>query len=252
MEDAQEFAKLCIQENKILDNTLRADGVFIEARGDQDLGTHSETRYCIRGIKRREDGESEWYKPDARTLLQLTRAWNLKNELDEYHQPCTYILSAFLQVSKCPELAYSMMNALWHSFDHRKHFDEDFAFSNAVTKSFANKIEFLLPNLAEKLDQMRIFDACMQSFYIFIFPNFGFTGQECGLPFEIAARVFEFFVFNNDLDCQATVNLFIYMLQIREDLILEIEESEECFRYVGHGQFITDCLTDPNIFKTLV
>lgn len=95
----------------MLDNTLRADGVFTELKDDEicDLKEDTsacQTRYSIRTRQLEADLTYKYEVPDAYSLFQLTRAWNIKNVLYEYHQPCTYILSALLLVTKSPDLAY--------------------------------------------------------------------------------------------------------------------------------------------------
>ena len=65
---------------------------------------------------------------------------------------------------------------------------------------------------------------------------------------ETAIRFFEFFMFNGDVENTALATLIIYMLLICEAEILELD-SDDCFRFVGHGKFIEACFTNPNYFK---
>ena len=123
-----------------------------------------------------QDQSWKYYTPDARSLFLLVRAWNIKNELEEYHQPCTYLLSALLFITNSTDLAYHMMQRIWHCLCLKMHFTDDFSHSNRVMRTIRIQIELIMPRLAEKLDEMDLFDKIIQSFYCLILQNFGFTG----------------------------------------------------------------------------
>ena len=44
-----------------------------------------ETRYALRSTHVNEDETPKYHTPDARSLFLLTRAWNIKNDLEDYH-----------------------------------------------------------------------------------------------------------------------------------------------------------------------
>ena len=64
------------------------------------------------------------------------------------------------------------------------------------------------------------------SFYIFVMQNFGFSGQEVGLTYEAACRLFEYFLINSEMGDQAMLTMFIYMLKICEPKILLMDKME--------------------------
>ena len=79
-------------------------------------------------------------------------------------------------------------------------------------RSLRGQIQLILPAVADKLNSLNIFEQCMQSFYCISLYNFGFTGQEIGMSMEAALRIFEFFIFNQDIDNVSLTTLFIYIL----------------------------------------
>ena len=68
---------------------------------------------------------------------------------------------------------------------------------------------------------------------------------------ESAMRLFEYYIFNNDEESIAMTTILIYMLQILEEDILQMED-DDCFLYIGHGTFIDDCFSQPAHFKQLI
>ena len=136
------------------------------------------------------------------------------------------------------------------------HFADDFVHTYRVMRTIRIQIELCMPRLAEKLEELELFDRIVQSFYVLVLQNFGFTGQECGISMETALRLFEFFVFNCDSQSTAICTLIIYCLQICEEHILNnlVDNDEALFRFIGHGQFIELCLGDkrPDLFNKLV
>ena len=222
------------KKNDLLDNTLRLDGVIIESKEvNEQPDPSTQTRYSIRTSQKNDSGGFKYEFPDPPQLFDLTRAWNIKNQLeDNYHQPCTYMLSALLIETGSPDLAYQIMQKIWHNLGHKLHFADDFEHSNAFMRSLQGQIQLILPAVADKLNSLGLFEQCIQSFYCIVVYNFGFTGQECGLSMEVALRLFEFFIFNQDVENVALTTLFIYILQLSEQEILELE-SDECFRFIG-------------------
>ena len=69
-----------------------------------------------------------------------------------------------------------MMQRIWHCLCLKMHFTDDFSHSNRVMRTIRIQIELIMPRLAEKLDEMDLFDKIIQSFYCLILQNFGFTG----------------------------------------------------------------------------
>ncbi len=61
----------------MLENTLYGDEVLILPLKDEVVKI--ETRFGIRTTKKDANGEYKYLRPDARSLFQLVKAWNLKN-----------------------------------------------------------------------------------------------------------------------------------------------------------------------------
>lgn len=125
-----------------------------------------------------------------------------------------------------------------------------------LMRSLKVQIELCLPRLASRLAELDIFERVIQSFYVLVVQNFGFTGQECGLAMETALRLFDFFIFNYDSQMTALCSLVIYCLQICEEYIFAevIDYPDELFRFIGHGKFLEMCMGHerPDLFEKLV
>lgn len=179
--------------------------------------------------------------------------------MPEPQQPINYMLSALLIVVKDAELAYHMMLKIWNEFNFKRHYRQEenrvYEFGQNFSQTLGNYITFFRPKIAQKLNDLFLFDMAKFNLYAIILSNFGFTGQDGGgLPIEAALRLLEYYLLTYSPDDEETplLSMLMNMLEICEDKILAMENKEELCRYVCFGRFIEDCLTQADLFKRLV
>ena len=49
------------------------------------------------------------------------------------------------------ELAYHLMQRLWHQLELKRHFEDDYLFSQSIIKTLTNYIELSQPKIVAKL-----------------------------------------------------------------------------------------------------
>lgn len=90
-------------------------------------------------------------------------------------------------------------------------------------------------------------EAYIQNLYCRTAMNFGFAGDEVGLPFEVSLRLVDFFLFFKDIDGYQLRDLLVFCLQKQEKMILGLQ-NDDIFRYISNGMFITDVFMNENSY----
>ena len=92
--------------------------------------------------------------------------------------------------------------------------------------------------------------AYFESIYVRVIYNFGFSGEDVAVPFEVAIRLLEFYLFFKDFDKSKITTLIMHMIEMKKEQMLHME-SEELFGYLSKGEFITDIFMNEADFKFL-
>lgn len=95
-------------------------------------------------------------------------------------------------------------------------------------------------------------EAYIENLYVRAVHNFGFSGDDIGLPIEVSLWLLELFVCLNDCQFTNLANLLVHALNIKRDYILQLDPSCTLFRYVSNGCFLTDCLIVDADYERLV
>ena len=82
--------------------------------------------------------------------------------------------------------------------------------------------------------------------------SFGFQGEECGLPIEAARRLFEFFLFFQDVEGVGLIDLIIFTLKLQLDHIMTLSDFRSLFGYVSQGQFLRDCFLTESLYEKVL
>ena len=78
--------------------------------------------------------------------------------------------------------------------------------------------------------------ATIKTLYDYIISNCCFSGEQSGLPVEVAQRLFELVVFDGIGD-NSLANIIVLMLMICHDKVIVMDMATR-FDYIGHGKFI--------------
>ena len=143
------------------------------------------------------------------------------------------------------------MQKVWKDFNLQQQFEND-EFPVAFRVNVTSAIMTLVPRLAQKIidEPFMPLQCYIENLYVRTVHNFGFSGDEMGLPVEVAMVLFEFFLFFKDFESKHLIGLIVHMLEMKLDYILTLD-SMALFRYVSNGCFITDVVMNSDDYTRL-
>ena len=59
--------------------------------------------------------------------------------------------------------------------------------------------------------------AYFESIYVRVIYNFGFSGEDVAVPFEVAIRLLEFYLFFKDFDKSKITTLIMHMIEMKKE-----------------------------------